>query len=1632
MAESYNDILKVSIGKVLASAVIDNYFPIVGQTIRIDATTKWGQASEWQTRDGSGQAVSSAGNLVHNRDSKTVTIAGTGELQQKFTGRNSVFSADVLKTVYAMTAQSLPYFEVKASKEIIRADGESSRICIYPENGYAAAHTAVVRVYRENEEAAPVSSFTGTIQADGYEYVEFSISEPAGRGIYDVEVDVIDTATGTRFGKRINKLITVTPRLAPEPADRSAGYRDILATKSFTTYSGKNKVDFYIRLWENTGEGLNYAELPIPAGEQNGTCYYDSIDISVLPAGTTLVLKNDPDEPDAGYARRLIFKGNNPCSVSSESGTPENTFEKPLVITVNQNVPYQVPFQGYSGLNFENNCRHIVLDGRGYRNISKGIHIHRYGKDSFAQNCMFLVNGTSEIELFEMELSDCEFTAISGKTDPDPNRPWYWFGNWEMNNLWLHHIHFHDTVGEGFYLGYFSPETKTGTNSAGETVTYRPHALTNTRIYRNLMQNHGYDGMQLSNARNAEVCYNEVYNAAYRGEKDQCSGISIQSVTGKCYNNVVHKFNGPGLQIGPLGDVEVFNNVIYDCPEGQPGVQFLFMTDCPEQNPDGDNMNDVIRMYIHNNVILCNGVAFNGRNTVQVLGLYVEDNIVVYNNTLFGNMAAATLDRWRSQAAGNFTLDRKVIDFVELDSYKIADSANGDFRPAHNSPLIQAGTGNRFKFDFRGYKSWFPSLYPAGAFMGKFRDPDIEIVSLVLNSLVLNEGATSTCLPKLDIRLDYVGGVKEYRIGLKPDLSDAAWQPVMENLTYTLDETYGRRTVYAQVRNNAETSEIASASIEFIYMPSILAGISINDGAASTIFDKVTVGITYQLQEPEYCMISESETFAGAQWQPYADTVSYTIEGASRTVTLYVKVKRDNVESEARSASISYTETLRYKDVTLRIPLAELAGDAADVQAEIPELKYGKRFAFSWTVDDSMIYVYSRLFNYINKKWVDDSKIFHDGMAKTTGATSSRFLCYTDGCGRDVRFGLNSGFISHLNGKTAVLDYDYSGSQYFHYGEMQKFIDFGNGLQNHGAGGYNADGAAVAIRMCNEEVKSKLGFTPFLLLFPGEEDPEEFKAAGNASPDIYQMTTLIKNASIHLSGLGDSFFFDKQSLMNRYTYDSDTLEQLKEKADYAYTQDNAHLMNMGGHNIVVGDSKFIDWEVTVKPFLDYLYDTYGKGGNDSIWFAPLEEIYEYIFTRHFSTVNVSNDGTNLIVSLHLAGMKNFRQGNELTVRLSGVDFTNVSNITSADTLYYLAGSVQTDGTLLVNMNGNDNLPLLTEKYVAAFEASPSLEAMEDAEYMISRLSPALRVPYRARVDAVNLPFGLNSIAINGGADSTVKQNVKVTITYDGFIVPVSYRMGETADLSGVAWNDFSDEVAFTLSSGLGVKTVYCQIKAPDGTVSAVKSDCIEIVAAGARRSLISLGWSSAEIPTSTEGCSVYDSATGFTRFQSQVNAAVLRNIYDTSGDLLGTATPSSVSVTMISSNTLKGAVTGDDSGVYPDTYLLHNSVMGANAVKNESIAFTLPAGTYKVRILANTIWSQRVIPNEALSYKAVTDTDEAAFTLPSSGVQNNTANLTEYVTVTVGSTGMLRIDFGVGKAGTYYNAPLNVIEIEEV
>ena len=162
MAELYSNILKAQIGRVSAKAKSDNYFPVAGKdSIRIDAETKWGQTSEWQTQDGGGGTATTAGNLARQHDYKSVTILGEGELNQKFTARNYLTETVVSKVIYAMLPQVLPYFNVTAT-ETVRV-GDTGYIKITAENGYATSRNSSItaRIYRENGTPAVPVLHTG-------------------------------------------------------------------------------------------------------------------------------------------------------------------------------------------------------------------------------------------------------------------------------------------------------------------------------------------------------------------------------------------------------------------------------------------------------------------------------------------------------------------------------------------------------------------------------------------------------------------------------------------------------------------------------------------------------------------------------------------------------------------------------------------------------------------------------------------------------------------------------------------------------------------------------------------------------------------------------------------------------------------------------------------------------------------------------------------------------------------------------------------------------------------------------------------------------------------------------------------------------------------------------------------------------------------------------------------------------------------------------------------------------------------------------------------------------------------------------------------------------------------------------
>ena len=144
---------------------------------------------------------------------------------------------------------------------------------------------------------------------------------------------------------------------------------------------------------------------------------------------------------------------------------------------------------------------------------------------------------------------------------------------------------------------------------------------------------------------------------------------------------------------------------------------------------------------------------------------------------------------------------------------------------------------------------------------------------------------------------------------------------------------------------------------------------------------------------------------------------------------------------------------LSFDTFDISIPLTELGISSADeITVEMPALKYDKKFALSWTTDDSILGIYCYLHKYINKKYIDDVYNYHDGMTPSTGFIPTRILCSTDGCGNDVRFRVDSGWVSYNSKGSDGIHSDSFPYQYVRWSEMVTFLDFMNTAMNHGGG----------------------------------------------------------------------------------------------------------------------------------------------------------------------------------------------------------------------------------------------------------------------------------------------------------------------------------------------------------------------------------------------------------------------------------------------------------------------------------------------------------------------------------------------------------------------------------------------------
>lgn len=276
--------------------------------------------------------------------------------------------------------------------------------------------------------------------------------------------------------------------------------------------------------------------------------------------------------------------------------------------------------------------------------------------------------GATDFEIDHIEITNIPGPAISARTRPvcdgSTNR-----GNFVQRNTVIHHNYLHDVDGEGLYIGGSRWHSNFPTiDDCPNEVLLEPE-LHGVRVYNNIVENVGQDGIQVGSAReDCEIYNNVVINYGLKNITVHQSGIQINPGTvGKVYSNLVKGGTGMGIFLNGF-DNTVYSNLIIDCNKNAIHIG--------DRNPPPNQSYTIVNNTLHN--IQGHAIYMNSSESV---------NNKFYNNLLINIMSDVTNKL-------NSDLDLDLQNNLQYDNITEANLINPDqfnYSPRPGSELIDGG-----------------------------------------------------------------------------------------------------------------------------------------------------------------------------------------------------------------------------------------------------------------------------------------------------------------------------------------------------------------------------------------------------------------------------------------------------------------------------------------------------------------------------------------------------------------------------------------------------------------------------------------------------------------------------------------------------------------------------------------------------------------------------------------------------------------------------------------------------------------------------------------------------------------------------------------------------------------------------
>ncbi|MBW1656778.1 polysaccharide deacetylase family protein [Flavobacterium quisquiliarum] len=307
--------------------------------------------------------------------------------------------------------------------------------------------------------------------------------------------------------------------------------------------------------------------------------------------------------------------------------------------------------------------------------------------------------------------------------------------------------------------------------------------------------------------------------------------------------------------------------------------------------------------------------------------------------------------------------------------------------------------------------------------------------------------------------------------------------------------------------------------------------------------------------------------------------------------------------------------TIYSQNISFKIKLKS----ESKVEIKASPLKFNKHFAYSFTLDDGYRSAYLTAFPLLNGGKISNPDKNEWKVDQGGDGTTSKGLFYSDGFGNKIQFKLalaiNGGSVRDLPENRGHLSWS----------EIKEMYNAGWDILNHSFHHATKHGTNYKTEVTENtaSIKQNLKFTMSHFVVPGGEgDPDyhleyekEALANGFLSVASYKGTGPVYkvNSKVDLDKMISARTFvlsSKDTLsfktMDRYLKTIDSIVKHSEPVwfnDFTHGTGNGNLWNLS--------MRFPDF----KYYMTMLANNYGEKGNDSIWMAPWQEVYEYIWLR---------------------------------------------------------------------------------------------------------------------------------------------------------------------------------------------------------------------------------------------------------------------------------------------------------------------------------------------------------------------------------------------------------------------------------